>query len=833
MQRNFFIALVLLLMTMNGMAQGKGEKSNGFTTRGKVIDSLTRKPIEYATISIFSAGKTKPDDGTVTDREGVFSLQVRTEGTYKLLIESIGFKPVTLSSVSVNSKTTDLVLPDIVMASSRITLETVTVNAGASLIEQKIDKLVFNAEKDLSSLGGVATDVLKKVPQVSVDVDGNVELAGSTGIRFLINGKPSTAFGSNIADVLQSIPASQIKSIEVITNPGARYDAQGLGGIINIILKKSKAKGMNGNISLAAGTRNENGSLNFNVRNGNFGISAFISGNASIPATQPSQSDRLSQDTAAMRSIHLQQYGNVRSKRFGIQSGIGFDWTFNKLNNLTGSIGYDRFGNSGNGLTDQLQEIREQNGGSLISSSAARNQTDNRFVADNYDFSLAYKRNFKNEDQELELSVNSSFENSRNRAGNKQSMMPADTVSYGNNSTNPGKEAETEIELNYTQPLKEDVILGIGGKMVFTHISGSTDAESYAPASKKYAFDPALSNSLDYRQQVYAFYSELSFPVGKLFDARIGGRYERTQISSFFSDAQQQAPRRGYNTFVPSIFLMKRIGENQNLKLSYARRIERPDFNDLNPFINTTDPKNITAGNPYLLPETGHRFELSFNRSFSNQGSMMITFFYRINNEDIQPFVIFYPSYKAGDSIYTNSAVSMRQNIGTEKNMGLTFFSDLPMGSKLSIRTNITFFRRHTINAINAGYNSTSFNYRANLNAGYQFSKDLSAEFFGSFRSARNEAQGKYPSFTTYSFAIRKQFFNKKMSLALNATNPFNRYVNQRTELYGPNFEVNSLRRVPFRSIGINLTLKFGKLEFNKKEKQDEKDNGSIPADDK
>ena len=139
----------------------------------------------------------------------------------------------------------------------------------------------------ITSQSGVATDILKKVPQVSVDIDGNVELAGSSSIRFLIDGKPSSAFGNNITDVLQSIPASQIKSIEVVTNPGAKYDAQGLGGIINIILKKNTAKGVNGNISLTAGTRQQNGSFNFNARNKNFGINAYVSGNARLNSKTP------------------------------------------------------------------------------------------------------------------------------------------------------------------------------------------------------------------------------------------------------------------------------------------------------------------------------------------------------------------------------------------------------------------------------------------------------------------------------------------------------------------------------------------------------------------
>jgi hypothetical protein len=201
----------------------------------------------------------------------------------------------------------------------------------------------------------------------------------------------------------------------------------------------------------------------------------------------------------------------------------------------------------------------------------------------------------------------------------------------------------------------------------------------------------------------------------------------------------------------------------------------------------------------------------------------MISAFYRNNNHDIQPFIVFYPSLKVGDSVYTNVAVSTRQNIGTENNMGMNAYVDLHIDEKLSVRSNLAFFKRHTINALDPGYNSNSFNYRINMNASYQFSKTLAGEFFGNFNSPRHEAQGKYPSFTSYSMAIRKQFWNKKGSLALSATNPFSQYVKQSTEVFGPNFTVNTTRHVPFRSIGLNFTWKFGRLEF-KKDKEENKD---------
>ena len=823
MQKNILLGLFFLFVGIQTEAQQDGNKNSGATILGSIKDSIGKKPVEYATISVFKNGEKKPVNGTVTSADGRFKLTGIDTGNYRILIEFIGYLPKNIPGIAVNKKNASIDLSVINLIKAPVTMQGVTVTATAGLIENKIDKVVFNAEKDLTSQGGVATDILKKVPQVSVDVDGNVELAGSSSIKFLINGKPSTAFGSSIADVLQSIPASQIKSIEVITNPGAKYDAQGLGGIINIILKQSKVKGINGNVSLTAGTLNENGSFNFNARRGNIGLNAFVSGNARLPATISNKSDRVSIDTAGKKNILLQQQGENRFKRHGIESGVGFDWTYNKKNNFTGSFRYGNFGNAAVAFTNQSQVVTDQVSGSALSNIASVNHTDNNFRFYNTDVNLSYKRTFNKEDQALEISANSSYENAKGRADNYQLLQPQDSLYYGTYSGNPGIQKERELQIDYSQPLPNDIMLGVGGKINHREIISNSDIYGYNPLPKLYQFDTALSNYLDYKQDVYALYGEISFPVGKLFDTKLGGRYERTEINSFYSNAQQQAGQHGYNTFVPSIFFSKKLTGKEIIKLSYSKRIERPDYEDLNPFINTTDPKNISAGNPYLQPEIGHRFELSYSKNFEKAGSFMVTAFYRANEHDIQPFIVFYPSLKVGDSVYTNVAVSTRQNIGTENNMGINGFVDLHVSDKMSLRSNLAFFRRHTVNALNPGYNSNSFNYRVNLNASYQFNKNLAGEFFGNFNSARNEAQGRYPSFTSYSFALRQQFWNKKGSLALSANNPFSQYVNQKTVLFGPNFTVNALRRVPFRSVSLNFTWKFGRLEF-KKDKEDNKD---------
>ncbi len=828
--------LLFSFIVVNLNAQTKREFNSHTFITGKIIDSSSGQPLDYATISLFLNRGKRPINGTTSDSSGNFLVKNLQSGNYKVVVEYIGYKACTINVVLLNQRNLSVDLKIISLAKKAALLKAVNLTANGKIIENKIDKIVFNAENDITSQGGVATDILKKVPQVSVDADGNVELAGSSSIRFLIDGKPSSAFGSNITDVLESIPASQVKSVEVVTNPGAKYDAQGLGGIINIILKKNTAEGVNGNLSLTGSTRQENGSFNFNARKNNLGINAFVSGGVRLNTSTPGTYDRLSEDTINNTTNLLHQDGSTGFNRHGIETGIGFDWTYRQKNNFSGSVNYNSLGHTGDGLINQSEVSYNTATNNSMQEIDARNNTGNFFRFHNIDASVGYKRTFNKPDRELEVEVNSSFGNNYARANNSQYLLPEDSLTFGTNSNNPGKENETEIKIDYTEPFSKNIVLDAGGKITFDDINSTSDVLSLEPNQKMYFFDSSLSSNLQYHQKVYALYSELSFPVGKLFDAKIGGRYERTNINSFYSFTRQQfSPSAsntssGYNTLVPSVFILRKLNDNESIKFSYSKRIERPDYRDLNPFINTSDPKNITSGNLFLIPEIGNRYELSYNKDLAANGLFAITVFYRTNNHDIQNYVIYYPSLLVGDSTYTNVAVSTRKNIGIEKNVGLALFGDINFSSKFNIRTNAFGFYRHTIDTIDSGYNSNSFNYRLNVNVSYRFAKSFAGEFFGNFSSARHEAQGRYPSFVTYTIALRKQIWEKKGSIALTAVNPFNEYINRKTFVSGPNFTASNLQKIPYRSIGINFTWKFGSLQF-KKPKEDESINLNPASD--
>lgn len=807
-KRTAGLAILFFLFSFPSEAQNENSAAGKIT--GRIIDSLSGEPIEYATISLFTQHENKVVNGTTADSKGAFKLTNVSVGTYKMIIDFIGYKRIEKNNVVVSAENSSVNMGIIKISSKQTTLTEVTVTGEKNLIVNKIDKMVYLAEKDITSQSGVAADVLKKVPQVSVDVDGNVELQGNSSIRFLINGKPSVLFGSNVADVLQSIPASQVQSIEIITSPGARYDAEGTGGIINIILKKSNAHGINGNISLSGGTRLENGSLNLNARKGKFGVNVFFSGNAQLLSATINAMDRLSKDTTTLS--RLLQTGKSDFSRNGYQSGVGFDWDITPKDNITGTFGYDYFGNSNTGSANRETLLSGVSGNRLSDINDVIN-TSNKFHEYAYDWELAYKKKFKKEDHVLEVLFNSSNGNIYSYYEQTQKHLSPDAIfnsSYGNN---PGIENETNIEVNYSMPLGKDVVFETGAKTGMDHENSKSDVYLLNTSSGIYDFNVAQSSSLDFKRIVYAGYLSATFKLFKILDIKTGFRDEYTEAKVDFSNAGI-VHIKPYNTVIPSMVISRTFKCDQTLKISYTHRIERPEYRDMNPFINVNDPNNISTGNPNLHPEIGDKIELGYNRTFKKGATINPTIFYRGNMDDIQSYTVYYPLYKIGDSTYTNVAISTRENIGREDNYGLNLFASIPVSKKINLRSNISCFERYIKTGIVTGGNIHGINYRANLNASYQLSSTMIIELLGNFNSPRINAQGTMPSFTTYNFAFRKQLFHKKGSIAITATNFFDKYVNQKTELAGQNFTISNTRQLPYRSFGFNFTYKFGRMEF-------------------
>lgn len=781
---------------------------------GKVMDG-SQKPIEYATITLKDkTGKTV--NGTVTNAKGVFEIKAVATGIYIMSIDFIGYTTYQADSIKIDNNNSQVTLNTISLISSKQTLKEVVVTSKAPIIENKIDKIVYNAANDITAQGGVAIDVLKKVPMVSVDIDGNVELQGSSSIRFLINGKPSSMFGNNLADALASIPASQIKSIEAITTPGAKYDAQGTGGIINIILKDSKVQGYNGSISIGAGTRLENASVNLNVRHNNFGVNAFFSGNAQLRSHTPNQYSRISSDTAGKRNITLEQDGYSEFKRNGFQSGIGFDYAINKKNNLSGSLGFNHNENDGYGITNQQQLTKDYTGASLGNILSTRNSLSHS-GSNNFDWQLNYKKKFKKEGQELDIAYNSVAGNPNAHYSQEQTYTGQPNPYTGSYSDNPGKDRETEIGIDYAHPVTDEFLIETGLKTVWNDINSSADVFALNAATNKYSVDPKQSYTLQYSRKIYAGYLSTNFSIGKALSVKAGFRVEHTDTKIDFPGTNIPS----YNSYVPSVIFSHKFENGNVIKLAYSHRIERPDYREINPFQNLSDPYNITTGNPLLKPEIGDNFELGFNHSFEKGGSIYISIASRFNSDDIKPYTVYYPTYKIGDSLYSNVSVSTRMNIGLENRTGLNISGSIPVTRQLNLRTNIFLSNRRIVNKLVSNNVTNGFDGRINLNASYQLPHDLALEGFVNYNSSVNNIQGKQPQFISYTFAFRKFWLNKKASIGFTATNPFSKYITQETTIVAANYNSINIRQVPYQSFGISLSYKFGKLEFKKSKEDD------------
>jgi hypothetical protein len=330
---------------------------------GTVIDSLTKKPLDYATVAIYRATGNSPINGVVTDEKGNFRIDNVKPGEYKLGISFIGYPTKMITGIITSDSKPDKNAGTIFIAPSVNKLKEVVVTGVAAMVENKIDKLVYNAEKDVTAAGGNATDVLQKVPLVSLDMNGNVALRGDQNVKVLINGKPSGAAAASVSDLLKTIPADQIKSVEVITSPSAKYDAEGSGGIINIITKTKSTSGVSGSVSGGVGTRQNNGNANFNYNRNRFTLSANFGGNSTWPQTTHTDVDQTAKSAATATTpaidVHNINQNASEMKRHGLMGSVTAGYEFNAFNSLNSTIRLNdgKFDFTGNGTNTRIDNI--------------------------------------------------------------------------------------------------------------------------------------------------------------------------------------------------------------------------------------------------------------------------------------------------------------------------------------------------------------------------------------------------------------------------------------------------------------------------------------------
>lgn len=772
---------------------------------GSVVDSTQSgetqaKAVEFASIALLNKTTGKTVDGTVADEKGKFALTKLVAGDYQVLISFVGFRNRTIPNLTLaNGQTLDLGI--IKLAANTKTLEEVTVVGQAALIEEKVDRLVYNADKDITAKGGDATDILRKVPMLTVDLDGNVSLRGSQNIRVLINNKPSTIVASSVADALKQIPADQIKTVEVITSPSAKYDAEGSGGIINIITKKNSLQGLNLNIDSGVGNRGSLLSLNGNYRKGKAGFTLGGFGRAMYNTVTKTNLDQTSQ-VDGVTTLTRQSGDGHSSGLFG-QYNLGFDYDLAKNQSLTAGVRY--------GVRNMLSQqdlVTQLFTNSTLNSTTNRN-VDAKNLSGTVDANIDYLHTFK---PQQEWSISTLY--SRNDLTNNfdaNLFNGTGELSGRQRNLNKNVNQEFTLQTDYQTPIKKNQLLEFGGKAIFREVNSDY---RYLLAGPSGNFTTEANNTLGeltYHQNIAAGYSSYTYTTKSRYTVKGGLRYEHT----FIDASTREGGNLGvgdYGVLVPSVNASKTF-KGTTLKLGFNRRIQRPGLQQLNPNFNAANPQNITIGNPRLRPELTNNLELGVSKTIGKT-FINATFFGRTTNNAITQ--VSQPS----DSI-PGAIVTTYQNIGRQHTYGTNLFANVAATSKINIGIFLNAFYssltgqamgldKASVTLTNSGMNIGGGTF---MNA--TFKNGWGAQAFGFLQGSQVQLQGRQGGFGFYTVGVKKEFANKKASLGLAAENFLNSRFNIHTVLNSPLFsQVNDVYLYN-RGIRLTFSLKIGKMSMD------------------
>jgi len=588
MKKFQLLSALILLTSITVFGQARPERAKIAIT-GKITEKTSKLPLEYATVTFKNSRNPKMVFGGITDNKGEYSVDV-VPGTYDITFEFISFKPTIINQKQLSEATN---IGTTALEEDATQLQEVVVRAEKTTVEIKLDKKVYNVGQDMMVKGGTASDVLDNVPSVTVDPDGNVALRGNDNVKILIDGRPSNAI--NIADALKSIPADALDKVEVITNPSARYNAEGGGGIINILLKKGKNLGLNGTAILNGGspeTYGATGTINYKTREFNlFTTQGYNYRNS--PGRAFTNSRNLFPDNSTKNYMNENRESERLNKSYN--ANLGMDWFLSPSTTWTNTFNYRK--NSGDNQDNVLQNYYDID--HLYTSTTNRvNNEDTE--SQNVEFTTNLTQKFKKEGHKLTIDGAFSSNRDKSLALINETSTSSNIVNL-NQTQNNQTQSRNSIQTDYVLPIGKDNQFEAGYRGDF-----SVNTTDYSILTE----DLSSSNTLEYKEKINALYTQYGFKVKKL-STLLGIRWEDSDI-----DVNQLATRdftnKKYNNFFPSAFFTYEISEKSSVSVSYSRRIQRPRGRQLNPFNNLSSNVNIFVGNPDLNPAFTNSIDLGY-----------------------------------------------------------------------------------------------------------------------------------------------------------------------------------------------------------------------------
>jgi outer membrane receptor for ferrienterochelin and colicins len=814
--KSFLSALLIIFSLVFSFAQNKSKK---LVITGKIIDIDTKLPIEYATITAFKTETKTIVGGNTTDAQGNFSFETPA-GTFDVKFEFFGFTPLTKKGISVSE---DLVLGEIGLAIENKQIEGVVIRAEVTSTEIKLDKKVYTVGKDILVKGGTVADVLDNIPSVAVDVEGNVSLRGNENVRILIDGRPSNAI--SVADALKQLPAESIDKVEVITNPSARYDAEGGAGIVNILLKKGKKGGLNGTIIVNTGYPKNNGiSLNLNTKTDNFNLFSTIGYNDRItPGRTKINQENFDRNRNLVNYVEERRNNERFSKGFNINFGVELFLT--KKLSWTNAFNYRR-NNGGN--DEDVKYFNYDNNRQFLDTRLRDNTVDSKGEA--IEFTSNYNQQFKKDGHKLNIDFSASKSKDNDDASILGSFLETNTFVSDELSFKKDRQTRTLLTVDYVLPLFKNTQFEAGYRGSYTTNNNFFNVQERLTQNANYTNIPGFTNEFEYVESISGLYTQLGSKFGKL--SVLGGlRFEYTNL-----DVNQlinnNLNNRVYRNLFPSLFFNYELQENFNLTLNYSKRINRPRDRFINPFTSYTSNVNLFEGNPYLNPAFTDVFDFGFIKKFSNL--TLTSSVYYNHTTDVFQFV----RRERGDVINGIPViVSTAFNLATEDKVGLEVNANFSVKKWWRITSNFNYFnvkstgKYEYVNIANNlivrdfGFNANTWTVRINSKINLPYKIDFQSNV--TYNADQKNAQGISKAITSINLGFSKDVLKDKATIAFNVSDLLNsRKRIQEVQLQNVNSYAENQFRV--RQFTLSFTYRFNKQknERDTKPKREEQDGG-------
>ena len=817
MKNPIYIFFVFLFLFSISLFAQNSDKLKTINIKGIVIEKVSKQPLEYATITSLNTSNLKTIAGGITNSKGEFTIAT-VPGIYTIKIEFISFKPSEIINKKLSENTN---LGIIVLEEDATQLNQVEIRAEKSTVEIKLDKKVYNVGQDLMVKGGTVSDVLDNIPSVTVDVEGNVSLRGNDNVRILIDGRPSVAI--NIAEALRLIPADAIDKVEVITNPSARYDAEGGGGILNIILKKGKNQGVNGTIILSAGTpENTGASGNINIRSEMANIFTTIGYNKrNNPGNTEVNQENFNPDGSFKSYVEERRTNNRKSEGFNGIMGIEL-----YLNKSTSWI---------NTLT-----LRNNNGGNPENIFFSITNADNSFnktsrfndlfrSSQDVEYATNFIKTFKKEG--AKLTIDASFSENRDKDNSNifgNQIVPIFNFISSERTTNLQSQSRSLIQSDYVLPIGKNSQFEAGFRGNYLTLNTDFKVEEDVLGNTNFTINTNFTNIFEYVENVSALYSQFGSKINK-FSYLFGLRFENSDIEVNQITLQDFNTKK-YTNFFPSAFFTYEMKEGSSVSLNYSKRITRPRDRFINPFSQYSSNINLFQGNPDLNPSLSDAFDLGYLKKWGK--TTLSTSLYFNRTSDAFQIV----RKERGDLINGIPVIiNTPFNLATDDKIGFEFTLNYSPYKWWRLNTNFNFFSNKTdgsytyIKASNEletiNFNNSSSTWFARITSKVTLPYKIDFQTNGTYNAPQKVAQGTNKGVASMNLAFSKDVLKDKGTLSFTVNDVFNsrKRINA---LRLPNVNSDMEMQWRERQLTLSFTYRFNKQKGDK-EKSQKRENDS------